>query len=373
MRTELNDLSWKKTKVLLALICAAGSGCEESSPTPPQHNTPGIVSDTDGNLTPPAAVAEMGSIAHRDLRSDQVDISFAPATDYIESASAFEYRVVWSVAGCDAIASFQNVTDVQEEGNDTPTERVLVNWASDLEPEEEGGNLFITATSLQPDTDYCFAAAARNEDGDTVYYGPEIIHTNVGKLIFINENFTTTGAIRYDDGDTHIIGIPAADAYCNLHKSLIPNGNLAPYKAMLVDQTRQACLSSDCAWRGAGEHTDWVLKSNQIYQLPRNSTSVAITATTNNRGIFTGPYLNVPLFYSENEESQTIQFWTGLDAEWQVSGYFCENWQQDLSDDDNSYWGVYGTTQYDASSAHTAISVYAHDCDVLQHIVCVEQ
>lgn len=145
-------------------------------------------------------------------------------------------------------------------------------------------------------------------------------------------------------------GASGADALCMSASAKPATGT---FKALVVDDTRRACMTANCT--SATENLNWVLAPNKTYYQADGTT---VMGTTNAAGIFTFPITN--------GASMTVHgSFTGLNANW-TNGPNCNNWISSSA----GVTGILGTSE---EWRTFLINMATVPCDSGMHILCVEQ
>ncbi len=168
--------------------------------------------------------------------------------------------------------------------------------------------------------------------------------------------FVSAATVSFPLGGSAAAAITAADSACASDANK-PSGS-ATYKALIVNSSRVACTSANCATSGVNENTAWVLSPSTTYYRADGSTPIG---TTTSAGIFTFPLTNAV-------STSSVSMATGLVTDW-TTGANCTDWTT----------GNVGTsfrTGYSAGTSAAAIDMGAGSmttCNQTAYLFCVEQ
>lgn len=210
-----------------------------------------------------------------------------------------------------------------------------------------------------PATTYA-VTATNGTDSDTHNISIQI-ETAVYKV------FVTAATFNGDLKGAAADGPAGADLKCNADANKPSTGT---YKAMLTDGTnRRACTTDNCGG-GAGENYYWVFQPGEIYV---RSTDSASLFTANASGIILAPAANM-LNHSFDSGTPAKEYWTGFaqTSYWQKASptlsFTCSDWTSNAPVADGGRVGTSDSTNYSSIRNGSGRS-----CDLLYHLLCVEQ
>ncbi|TGM64764.1 DUF1554 domain-containing protein [Leptospira meyeri] len=211
----------------------------------------------------------------------------------------------------------------------------------------------------QPATTYA-VTATNGTDSDTHNISIQV-ETAVYKV------FVTAATFNGDLKGAAADGPAGADLKCNADANKPSTGT---YKAMLTDGTnRRACTTDNCGG-GAGENYYWVFQPGEIYV---RSTDSASLFTANASGIILAPAANM-LNHSFDSGTPAKEYWTGFaqTSYWQKASptlsFTCSDWTSNAPVADGGRVGTSDSTNYSSIRNGSGRS-----CDLLYHLLCVEQ
>ncbi len=153
-------------------------------------------------------------------------------------------------------------------------------------------------------------------------------------------------------------GVAGADNLCR-NDAANPMGSGNGFWKALISASGQriACTTSNCSGSGQAEHLDWVLKANTTYYRADKT----VIGTTDPNGLFVGSISN------SVGTTSTVAF-TGLTADWALSGDTCNAW---TDQNVGSFNGLTGQTNLINQQWY---SNTANNCDLpTKALYCVQQ
>ncbi|AFM12781.1 DUF1554 domain-containing protein [Turneriella parva] len=171
-------------------------------------------------------------------------------------------------------------------------------------------------------------------------------------------NLVNTMFVTQTTFNGNLGGVAGADNLCrNDAANPMGSGN-GVWKALIsANAQRIACTTSNCSGSGAAEHLDWVLKSNTTYYRPDKT----VLGSTDANGLFTAPLV------ATVGTGSAVTF-TGLTADWALSGDTCNAWT------DQSVGSFNGLTGLSNQTNQQWFSNTANSCDVpTKALYCVQQ